>query len=85
MKHKSKSVNYSKARKAYLKKLRNDKIIVKIGQVALFLAFIGLWELFAHTEILDPFFFSSPSRIAVTIVDLAMVQAAVLGIYTINQ
>jgi len=71
MKHKSKSVNYSKARKIYLKRLRNDKIIVKIGQVSLFLLFLGLWELFAYTEILDPFFFSSPSRIAVTIYDLA--------------
>ena len=71
MKHKRKSVNYSKARKLYLKKLRNDKIIVKIGQISLFLLFIGLWELFAYTKILDPFFFSSPSRIVTTIIDLA--------------
>ena len=71
MKNKSKSINYSKARKAYLKRLRNDKIIVKIGQFSLLLFFIGLWELLAYTQILDPFFFSSPSRIVITIIDLA--------------
>ena len=33
--------------------------------------FIGLWELLAYTQILDPFFFSSPSRIVTTIISLA--------------
>ena len=66
-----KVVDYSKARKQYLKRQRNDKIIVFTCQIAIFLAFLGIWQLFSDLEIIDPFFFSSPSRIVVTILDLA--------------
>lgn len=68
---KKKIVNYSKARRQYLKRLRNDKILILFLQFAVIIGFLGLWELLAYTEVLDPFFFSSPSRIAVTIADLA--------------
>lgn len=68
---KKKNINYSKARKDYLKKIRKDKVIVLFGQLAIFAIFIGLWELLAFTGVLDPFFFSSPSRIVTTIIDLA--------------
>ena len=67
---KTKQINYSKARKLYLKNLRKDKIIVLIGQFALLAIFIGLWQLLADTGAIDPFFFSSPSRIVATIIDL---------------
>lgn len=68
---KKKIINYSNARKDYLKKIRKDKVIVLFGQLAIFAIFIGLWELLAFTGVLDPFFFSSPSRIVTTIIDLA--------------
>lgn len=68
---KKKQVNYSKARKKYLKTLKKDKILVLLGQLASFAAFIGLWQLLADTGAIDPFFFSSPSRIVNTIIDLA--------------
>lgn len=68
---KKKIINYSKARKDYLRKIRKDKVIVLFGQLAIFAIFIGLWELLAFTGVLDPFFFSSPSRIVTTIIDLA--------------
>ena len=62
MKNKKKKIlNYSKARKDYLKKIRKDKVIVLFGQLAIFAIFIGLWELLAFTGVLDPFFFSCPS------------------------
>lgn len=67
---KTKQINYSKARKLYLKNLKKDKIIVLIGQFALLAIFIGLWQLLADTGAIDPFFFSSPSRIVATIIDL---------------
>ncbi len=67
---KKKIVNYSKARRKYLKSLRNNKILIIVLQFTVLLAFLGIWELLAQTEVIDPFFFSSPSRIAVTIVDL---------------
>ncbi len=63
--------NYSKARKLYLKRLKTDRFIVIFCQIAVIVAFLGLWELLAATGAIDPFFFSSPSRIAVTIVELA--------------
>lgn len=67
---KKRIVNYSKARKTYLRRLRRDKFIVIFCQIAVIALFLGLWELLAQTGAIDPFFFSSPSRIAVTIVDL---------------
>lgn len=67
---KNKKVNYSKARQKYLKKLKKDKFLIIFSQIALFLIFIGLWQLLADTRVIDPFFFSSPSRIVLTIADL---------------
>ena len=69
--NKTKHVSYSKARKKYLKKLKQDKAWVLLGQIAIFVCFLGLWQLLAETGVIDPFFFSSPSRIVTTIIDLA--------------
>ncbi len=63
--------NFSVSRRAYLRGQKRDKIFVGLGQVATFILFLGLWELLAQTGVIDPFFFSSPSRIVVTIVELA--------------
>ena len=71
MKNKNKKIDYSKARRAYLKKIKKDKIWVLFWQIAIFAIILGLWELLAQTGAIDPFFFSSPSRIAVTITGLA--------------
>ena len=79
---KKKIVNYSKARQKYLKSKRNDKILVVLLQFAVIIVFLGLWELLAQTELIDPFFFSSPSRIAVTIVDLFKNGNLMLHIWT---
>ena len=68
---KKKNVNYSKARAQYLKKQKINKFWIIFWQIAIFLIFIGVWQLFADLEIIDPFFFSSPSRIVSTIIDLA--------------
>lgn len=67
---KTKQLNLSKAHAKYLKKLRKDKILVFFWQIFLFICFLGVWELLADTGSIDPFFFSSPSRIAVCLVDL---------------
>ncbi len=63
-------INYSKAHKNYVKALKKDKFIVITLQILCLIIFFGLWELFAATGIIDPFFFSSPSRIAVTLAEL---------------
>ena len=61
---------YSVTHQKFIKKLRKDKIFVLSMQILLFIAFIGLWELLATFSIIDPFFFSSPSRIYSTFVSL---------------
>lgn len=65
-----KTLNLSKAHEKYLKKLRKDKVLVIFWQIFVFCCFLGLWQLFSEVGVLDPFFFSSPSRIAITTVDL---------------
>ena len=48
----------------YLKKIRREKIIIRLTQlIILFLAF-ALWEIFARLRIVDPFITSQPSRLS---------------------
>lgn len=68
---KEKIISYSLARKQYLRKIKKDKILVLFWQIAIFVLFLGIWQLFADFNVIDPFFFSSPSRIVTTIIDLA--------------
>ncbi|MBO5021974.1 MAG: ABC transporter permease [Clostridia bacterium] len=63
--------NFSSARRNFLRRQRKDKFFVGFWQIATLVIFLGLWELLAGVGAIDPFFFSCPSRIAVTIVDLA--------------
>ncbi len=67
----NKNINFSKARVKYLKKQKTDKFLVLFWQIAIFIIFLGIWQLCADFGIIDPFFFSSPSRIVSTIIELA--------------
>lgn len=67
---KKQKINYSSARKIYLKREKNEKFIVILSRILIFLLFLGLWQLLADTSVIDPFFFSSPSRIVTTLADL---------------
>lgn len=49
--------------KLFLKKRKQRKVLVITLQIGLLLLLIGLWELVAYLEIVDPFIISSPSRI----------------------
>ena len=62
---------FSKTHQIYVRKLRRDKFIVIFFRIFLLVAFLGLWELLTHFQILDPFFVSSPSRIVNQIITLA--------------
>ena len=57
--------------KKYLKKLRREDGIVHAARIGLLLLLLGLWELVAAMQWVDPFIISSPSRIARTIGELA--------------
>ncbi len=66
--------NISPEREYFLKKQRNNKIIVLTCQIALLIGFFGLWELLTKYYILDPFYFSSPSRMINTLSKLFVEQ-----------
>ena len=61
---------YSVSHQKYLKKLRLNKAFILSMQILLFLAIVGLWELFARYDVIDSFFFSCPSRIYKTFITL---------------
>lgn len=69
MKHKP-NHDISKEHAAYLKSIRKREVFISAMRYLILLALIGLWEVFAATGILDPFIFSSPSRIVSTLVRL---------------
>jgi NitT/TauT family transport system permease protein len=48
---------------------RRQKIIVRVLQLAVFVVFVGGWQLLSSLKVLDPFFFGQPSRIAVQMWD----------------
>ena len=48
----------------YIRSQKRTRRIITLARLALFLAFLGLWEFAADTGMIDSFIFSSPSRIA---------------------
>ena len=65
-----KNVSYSIERIKYLKNKRKEKFFIYFFRIALLVVFLGIWELLAILEVIDPFITSSPSRIFYTIRDL---------------
>ncbi len=65
-----KNNTFSRERALYLNRRKKDKIAVIFWRIALLIALIGFWELFAEIGIIDPFITSSPSRALVTIKNL---------------
>ena len=63
--------NISKERKAYLKKIRINKIIVLITQIMLLFLLLTAWEILANKGIIDSFITSKPSRILNTFMNLS--------------
>jgi NitT/TauT family transport system permease protein len=51
----------------YLKKLRREKVMIRLTQLLILLLIFSLWEILARTSIIDPFITSQPSRIIQTI------------------
>ncbi len=61
---------YSREYKSYLRKLRINKILVRLVQILILVLWLWLWEYLANREIINSFIYSSPSRMAKTIVTL---------------
>lgn len=56
--------------KKYLTRLRRRKLLTLSLQIGILALALGIWELIAHFEIVDPFIISSPSRIFKIVVKL---------------
>ena len=61
----------SEERKIYLKKIKREKNLVLLTQIAIVVGFIIIWEVLADLEIIDSFITSQPSRILKTFMNLS--------------
>ncbi len=60
----------SREQKDFLRKYKLNKCVIFIGQIMIILTFFILWELLSRYEIINPFIFSSPTKVFKTILDL---------------
>jgi NitT/TauT family transport system permease protein len=61
----------SNEEKLFLKKRQKQKCFIRIIQILIIITFISIWELLSNYKIINPFVFSSPSKIFLTIIDLS--------------
>ena len=61
---------YSLEHKKYLKKIKKDKIFVKVVQLSIIIFLLITWEILARFNIINSFISSSPSKIIETIISL---------------
>lgn len=54
----------------YLRRVRREKITIRIIQLMILITAFGLWEICANAKIVDPFITSQPTRIIQTIIRL---------------
>jgi NitT/TauT family transport system permease protein len=60
----------SEGRLQYIRVLKREKTLVRLARLLIFVLVMVLWEVSTRRAMLDPFIFSSPTRIASTIVSL---------------
>lgn len=65
-----KNNNIKTDQEMYIEGCRRENIFIKFARVAVLLAFLAIWELASVFSIIDPFFFSSPSRICLLFIDM---------------
>ncbi|MCI8575485.1 MAG: ABC transporter permease [Bacilli bacterium] len=75
-------MSMSKEQKQFIRKKRNQKILVVFIQLFLVIFFLGMWEYSANKKIINPFIFSSPSRILECIVTTYQSGDLILHIFT---
>lgn len=64
-------LNVSAAQKQYILKYLAKMQRVRIYQIAIFVIFIALWEITTRLNIIDPFVFSSPTRVVKCFITMA--------------
>lgn len=68
----SDSLNISAAQKAYVRKHLQKLRRIRIYQILILVCAIAFWEISTYFGIVDPFIFSSPSRVLKTIFEMAV-------------
>ena len=61
-----KKVKFSKSHYDYLRKHQTKKFLIVLSQIIILVGFLLLWEILSKYEIINSFFFSSPSKIIKT-------------------
>ena len=72
----------SNSRTQYLNHIRLYKISITVLRFLILMAFIAAWEISTRTGILNPFIFSSPSRICTTFIAMAKDNSIFIHIWT---
>lgn len=60
----------SKEQKEFIRKYKLKKYLIVIIQLSIIVLFLAMWEMFSKNNIINPFIFSSPSKIVKTIYEL---------------
>ncbi len=60
----------SEGQMRYIEEIKKTNKLVKVAQIGILIAFIVLWEICAYAKIVDPFIFSSPSRVLKSIIGM---------------
>lgn len=61
---------YSKEHLIYLRKNKRKAVLINVARFGILALLLGIWELCAQLELIDPFITSSPSRICKTVAEL---------------
>ena len=61
---------YSKEHINYLKKEKRKKVLVHITQITILIVVLLIWEYLSQKELINPFIYSSPSKVIKTIISL---------------
>lgn len=61
---------YSLEHISYLKKIKKNKLLVRITQLLIIIAFLIIWQLLANYELINTFIFSSPKKVLDCVINL---------------
>ena len=66
----------------YIKKYKRNIYFIKFMQLLILVSFIALWQILSYKGIINPFIYSSPSKVFLTIKNLAISGELLKHIYT---
>ena len=61
---------YSEEHKAFLKKIKREKLTIGISRASIIIFFLVIWEILARFNLINTFLSSSPSKVLATTISL---------------